>query len=304
MICLQVDIDKELRHLGVTHINEKDEKGNTALHRAVESGNIELVKKVLAFRGVNPNIQNRESLESALHIASRNGSKDIVECLLEHEFSPRLRLVVDERSIEGTAIEIAIKYGFKDIVECLSRGNRRHSIKLTAYQFESALKHKQTHIAHHIIDKASFDLSKVNPNSGMAPIHSAVLHNNVEIVEALKHKTVDLNVKTGELCHSHEEITPLGMAIAGQCIEAAKLLIFSRNVDVGRSHLLRAVAKGQAEIVHWMLMVGNKHHFSKDDITGAFEIAVTRGNLGVVNTILDHGYGTCVFTAVCAHVKR
>ncbi len=62
-------------------VNKKDAVGETRLYRAVRSGNVNEVKKLLR-NGANPDIKNNEGL-SPLHLAAYWGETEIVECLLK-----------------------------------------------------------------------------------------------------------------------------------------------------------------------------------------------------------------------------
>ncbi|MCT4625090.1 MAG: ankyrin repeat domain-containing protein, partial [Schleiferiaceae bacterium] len=60
-------------------INLSDYKGNTALHYAVENGEIEIVK-FLVSQGAEPSITNNKG-KTALDLAIKKGNKEIIEML-------------------------------------------------------------------------------------------------------------------------------------------------------------------------------------------------------------------------------
>src|ERR1700683_2223114 len=63
--------------------NTRDNMGATALHDAVWSGHIELVR-LLLDHGADPNIPHAEGLSTPLHYAAIKGQAGIAAMLLDH----------------------------------------------------------------------------------------------------------------------------------------------------------------------------------------------------------------------------
>ncbi|XP_055326006.1 CARD- and ANK-domain containing inflammasome adapter protein-like, partial [Sitodiplosis mosellana] len=61
------------------NVNEKDKKGETALHRAAFAGKVKEAQNLIA-EGADPNIKNKFN-ETPLHLAAENGHKSVTEVL-------------------------------------------------------------------------------------------------------------------------------------------------------------------------------------------------------------------------------
>ena len=77
-------------------INERDIKGNTVLHLAVQAENTNCVKTLLASASCDPNVVNSKG-DTPLHIACRQGSVEIIDLLLS---SKRLNIENAEGQIQ------------------------------------------------------------------------------------------------------------------------------------------------------------------------------------------------------------
>ncbi len=94
-------------------INEPDKAGNTLLHLAVRSGQVEILKLLLAVNGINSNIRNREN-KTALHLAILNNNVEMVSSLLKAGCNP-----VIPDGAGNTPLHLAIEQGNIPIVNLL-----------------------------------------------------------------------------------------------------------------------------------------------------------------------------------------
>jgi ankyrin repeat protein len=81
--------------------------GNTALHLAVKRQSVDLVKIVL-MHSANPNLEN-ESNQTPLHEAVEGRHDEIVQILVENKAD------VNIRDNGNTALHLAVKYTKRDI---------------------------------------------------------------------------------------------------------------------------------------------------------------------------------------------
>src|ERR1051325_12099391 len=93
--------------------NTRDNMGATALHDAVWSGQVELVRLLLDHRA-DPNIPHVEGLSTPLHYAAIKGNAAIAAMLLDHGADLRAA----DRS-GSTALHIAAARGDVDVVRLL-----------------------------------------------------------------------------------------------------------------------------------------------------------------------------------------
>lgn len=103
-------------------INEVDVSGQTALHRAVITGNMELVK-ALILRWADVNIADMYG-KTALYFAAEKGFKDIVEILLNNRADVNARTTYKANAewsgyLDRTPLHIASEKGYFEIAEML-----------------------------------------------------------------------------------------------------------------------------------------------------------------------------------------
>lgn len=71
-------------------LNAQDPKGKAAIHLAVQSNAVEIVKMLVLKKGVDVNIQNMYQ-ETALHVACNDRRHDIAQFLLRHGADPHIK---------------------------------------------------------------------------------------------------------------------------------------------------------------------------------------------------------------------
>ena len=93
-------------------MNAKDENGKTALHRAAQGGNVDIVK-VLIVKGADVNAKDNDG-ETALHWAAQEGHFEVAKVLIEKGADVGAKDKNNE-----TAIEVAIRHGHHQIAELI-----------------------------------------------------------------------------------------------------------------------------------------------------------------------------------------
>lgn len=96
-------------------INGQDKNGYTALHYAVENGNLNAVKELLRF-GAKCQIENLEQM-NALHFAAMHNKADIILLLLQsEEFRKNLKA---KDLYKRTALDLALEYESNEAIKLL-----------------------------------------------------------------------------------------------------------------------------------------------------------------------------------------
>ena len=98
---------------GIFNPNTRDAMGATALHDAVWSGRVELVR-LLLDHGADPNIPHAEGLSTPLHYAAIKGNAAIAAILIDHGAD----INAADRS-GSTALHLAAARGYADVVKLL-----------------------------------------------------------------------------------------------------------------------------------------------------------------------------------------
>ena len=249
--------DKYLETVSPSELNQIDEHGLTALHRAAQAGQVETTKFLLS-RGANP-LKRSPQLQMPIDFALR----------MPVFFSPELR----HRKIDIARLLIASAQDMLNYVD-LSGDTVLHRMVAQGF-FE-------------LIDetlKIKPDLLRVTNTHGHYPIHTAVLNRQVECVRILLgysgvESQMDAKQQTPleyafklnapdlmDLCvHALTDInrrnafgeTPLFLAAgAGNLILFKELLVKGANINAvdfdGNTILHRAVLSGHIDMVSWLL---------------------------------------------------
>lgn len=234
-------------------VNQKDNLGQTALHKACINGHITVATvllnkgatidtsdnnkrtaldiacaknltdlvKLLLSRGAHIR-QNQSDLRSSLHIVCSNGNKELAELLLEKKAK-----VNDQDSHGQTPLHLACKKRHIDIVELLV--NYKPDLNILDDKYRTAL-----YIA---VDENDINivngLLELNPKldifteEGRVALHCACQHGSVEITKMLIIKEANINIgdKQGS--------TPLYVACKNGHLNVVKLLLsFNANVHI------------------------------------------------------------------------
>ena len=190
--------------------HQEIEKQKTALHIAVEEGNIEIVKSLISHQDIDVNVHsiydiqiNNDLLEkvqekTALHLAIEQENYEMVECLLNCSRIDVNAIVRLKKNEYGTKYEKFGDYIFEGI-----------EVKKQQYK-----------------EKTGLIMAVKNKNITMAKI-------------LLSKEGIDVNSKLIKKLYRLmcKEKTPLIIAIENDDIEMVKLLLEQKNIDVNANSL-------------------------------------------------------------------
>jgi len=162
-------------------VNSIDDKGNAALHRAVEDRSTQTVEGLLQKPGVDVNIADKRG-QTPLHLAAFGSKTQIAKELLE---MPKINVNVADND-GGTALLYAAYQGEYEIVELLLEMpnidvNLAMSDGQTALYF--AIWKKQTEVVKLLLGKDGINVNTIT--DGKTPLHLAGLYGKADIVEML-----------------------------------------------------------------------------------------------------------------------
>jgi ankyrin repeat protein len=274
-----------VKHLLNRHVkvSEKGGQYGAAIIAAAAVSTPEIVE-ILLVAGADVTSTDESGL-TALHYAAKRGNVHIVRHLLDHEAD-----INAVTSTSTTALHLACISGHKDVVALLA--SRGANLKLADSAadmslLQIALWNRDVDIATHLLDKG------VSPNelfpNGQGPLHSAIWSS--KMVQILISKGADPNLPqkrnwtplqmaaaygelesitalieagadiSGEPTVNEGMYSPLQMAIANECLDAARLLLHKgaavdQKTQGGLTALLIAVRMKSLEAVNFLLDAG------------------------------------------------
>ena len=269
------DIEVVKTHLQVGRkVDSKNADGQTPLCRAVQYGQKEMIKFLIA-EGANVNLRMNFG-DTALDYANASGGlgmsieeqKEVVNLLRKHGGKTREELKAAEPVVEAakpepptakspdTSIHYAVKAGnIEAVKQHLAAGtdvDAKYDNGPTPLHFAATNGHKE--IVELLIAKGA-DVNAWDGN-GKTSLHLAASRDHKEIAELLIAKGADVNVKEGFLGY-----TPLHFAAHDDQKEIAELLI-SNGADMNAKDkyksapLHHAIEKGQKEIAELLIANG------------------------------------------------
>ncbi len=212
-----------------TNINAQDLQGDTALHRAVDCGHLEIVQLLLTYGADVTKINNRE--ETALTIGFRLGKLDIIKKLIEH--NGNVDAIVNHRG--QTALHLASEFGCFDITKWLIDHGATRNIKdaMGNTALHTAYTLNRLDIVKLLISLSSNAIEKKNTMTTTLYVASSLGH--LEIVKWI----IDYN----EIAHKDDKInihammntrkTALHTALSYANLEIARLLI-NAGIDINQ----------------------------------------------------------------------
>ena len=265
--------------------------GQTALHVAVQSDNVEMVEKLLAKMSPEAiNFQDGNG-QTALHIAVQSGNVEIVEKLLV-KMSPE---AIQSKVYELNALHFAATYGHGMVVEKLLAVMSPEAINAKNNNSETALhlaaQKNNAEVVEKLLAKMSPEAINDTANLGRTALHVAVQSDNVEMVEKLLAKMSPEAIS----CEDDNGRTALHLAAtSGHGMVVEKLLavmspeaINAKNNN-GETALHLAAHKNNSEVVEKLLAkmspeaINDKAKFAST----ALHLAAVYGHGMVVDKLL------------------
>ena len=219
------------------------------IHDAAESGNLDLVKKI-----VKENLQLLNDNTGAegrypLHCAIRGKQVEVAKWLIEQGAD------IEAKTINGSsALSYAAYWGMTDIVLQL-------------------------------IDKGA-KLKDDVTNSGFTPLQMAVMQNNIDITKILLDKGTDINSKGGIpallLAVRREDLSMVELLLDAGADPN------TRNPNSNSTPILSAVASGNVNLIKLLLAAGADVSLTNNQGKSAIRIASEYGQVNAVQYLLNN----------------
>ncbi|KAG6481280.1 ankyrin repeat-containing protein ITN1-like [Zingiber officinale] len=173
----------EVAEIRAAMANEANEMGETALFIAVEKGFLDVVVELLKYSDRESLSRKNRSGFDALHVAAREGHKEIVQLLLDHD--PDLIKTLGQSNV--TPLITAVMRGHTEIVKLLLEQDVS-LIEMSKTNGKSAL-HFAARQGHLQIVKALLEkdpqLARRTDKKGQTALHMAVKGTSCDVVKAL-----------------------------------------------------------------------------------------------------------------------
>ncbi|XP_062117100.1 ankyrin repeat-containing protein At5g02620-like [Humulus lupulus] len=272
------------------------ERGDTPLHLAARSGNLELVMEIIS--NTSEEIELKEILakqnhssETPLYVACEYGYVDMVEVMIKHYDIE----IAGTRARNGyDAFHVAAKHGNLGVLKVLMEAIPELAMTVdltntTALHTAAAQGHVE--VVNYLLDSFS-SLVTITRSNCKTALHSAARNGHLMVVRALLSKEPGIAVKIDK-----KGQTALHMAVKGHNVELvtemlkANLSLINMVDAMGNTALHTATRKGRAEIVQMLLShkevdttVINKHGetvLDTADRNGQPEIAAVLRERGI-----------------------
>ena len=245
---------------------------SSPLHMAVRQCDVELCRRILANGQCKPNIQDASG-NAPLHIAISRGNIGLVHSIMSHdECDPNI-----PNSEQESPLHLALRLKNMAVARILVK-DKRCDVSLINRQSLTPL---LVAVQRWDVEFCKLILSNLqcNPNIqdvlGNTPLHTATTKESTELVHAIvAHKKCDLSIKNSD------NETPLFIAIRLGNVGIARILTMATPsmrmaADMSDDQLYRQLFQGNPNVQDAM---GNT----------PLHIAVARGNIGLVQSILSH----------------
>lgn len=299
-------------------VNATTRNGQSSLHLAIHVGHINVVRRLLRARGINPNIENGIYSHAPLHTAVRLNRTDIVKCLLSdarvrrhrRRYAATLVHLAAEANTDTSTIKVlAEDHGF--------RANVRDRLQRTPLHKCAGRRGEYSEGADAMLEYL-LSLRDVEPNArdhdAATPLHYAVRSKNVDAVRKLmRDPRVDENARTRA-----QHLTPLFEAAESGCCETVRYLLNSKHVHVNSKTRHRVHIPGQhpQEVTALHISVLERHpqttrmliddarcDVNAQDEHGytALHYATLGNNRAILEMLLDNGRAT---VAIRTHGRK
>lgn len=259
-------------------VNQIDDHGNTALHKAVCMGHDGVVQRLLAVEDIDLNAQDIQHGFTPLIVAALYNRKSIIEMLANKE-----GILMNKTDGCGhTALHKATTSHHIDMVNILLKNS-----KLSINQPDKLNRNTALHLAVYLnyADIAQVILNDVRVNVNaknkyeQTPLHIAAYNNHLALVQILlksKHKVTLDTSNNNRTEGKHQKIKVKVNAAEKNGYTALHIAALYNNVD-----LCNILLQNKTSI-----------HIDKKNDAGftALECAKQKGHVGIVKMIMQHGH--------------
>ncbi|XP_055945199.1 uncharacterized protein LOC129975931 [Argiope bruennichi] len=251
------------------------------LHSAVESGHLNIVKKLLELE--IRNVLNEKNNESAtpLELASVEGYCEIVRVLLEKGADP------NHAPGRSEPLHMAVLSGYSEIIEILYNAGANLVNIEGCSAIELAIKIKNFDAMEKLLELSKFDIN-IEGHSGCTLLHNAAASGSLEIVKSLVEKGATIN------CRDSTNAKPIHIAAKeGHPSIVEYFLSIGVEIDSrgenGWSLLHYAAAGNQSDICKVLFKNGLSINIIDDNGCSALHVAAQMGQIDVLHTLLHFG---------------
>ncbi|KAK7495808.1 hypothetical protein BaRGS_00013028 [Batillaria attramentaria] len=290
-------------HLFDSHVDQKDGDGNTLLHAAVGSGNVDAVS--LAVRsGASLLVLNDKGLSPVQLVSHRNTEGDY-----QNRYSQFKQAINrgDEISVKiglctGIPVGIDCTDGFRNTplhLACSSGQDKVASLFIDLHADVNAANekgmtplicaclHDKRACARLLLDRVAVDVSMAD-SSGRSALHYACKENAEGIVKLLLDCGADLN------CKDANGLTPLHIAVSAGHLDLVELLCAEdADTDVrslrGNTPLHLSCMKGDARMVECMMSFHANVNCKNNVLETPLHLAAKQGHAALVSLLLQNG---------------
>ncbi|KAK8071399.1 hypothetical protein PG997_011602 [Apiospora hydei] len=277
-----------------------DEGGSTPLLSAAGLDNIAAVEALLSA-GADWTARSRGQA-NILHIASRNGSSQVLKTLLTDRKTgltePRaLAVQKDDRGTSPDPLDGRLGPHFIADMKSLCCADNEGWWPLHA-----AVASEKIECAEYI---CNFDPDQVNKQDldGFTPLHIAVTHSQVPMIHFLLDRGADINIIRGP---TKSQLTPLHLAMRGQPLEVATALLKRgadpslENMD-GTSAWDTAAMMGNQTTMRFVLDNDSVLRDDEDRLQRLLKAATGHQNIEVVSLLLSPYGQYCLLSKAKLH---
>ncbi|KAL6832323.1 ankyrin repeat-containing domain protein [Trichoderma camerunense] len=261
--------------------SQQDSSNMTALHAAAVLGLTEATKLLLE-RGYSPDVLDKYAY-TPLSYASFYGHEAVAELLI----IAGANLELKDRENERTPLIRAAAEGHEALIESGADLNAKDDTGCTLlsnaafFDLQNAIKM--------LIQTGKADLDEADDETGMTPLHWAVMRGHLPVVELLVNAGAQLEIK-----EKGRQMTVLGLAIYYQREDIFGVLLRrDANVHVsdkdGRTPLYYAVVWGELSIIQQLVDKGVDINARTSNGETALFPAIARRNLDAIKLLVEKG---------------